>query len=131
MLKVTCAIIENEEKVLIAQRSETMSQPLKWEFPGGKVEKNESEENCLKREILEELNIHIEIKTRLNPSEFQYTEFSICLIPFVCTFQEGEIRLKEHKMIQWIFTDYLKNYDFAAADWPVVWQYLELKNNSK
>ena len=129
MIRVACSIIENNGKVLIAQRSEIMNQPLKWEFPGGKVEINESEEECLKREILEELNIKIEIKTRLVSSEFKYPDFEICLIPFICKYIEGDILLKEHKKIKWIEKEELVKYDFAPADWPVVWQYLELKKN--
>ena len=52
-LKVTCAIIENENRILVVQRSSTMSLPLKWEFPGGKIEENETAENSLIREIAE------------------------------------------------------------------------------
>jgi 8-oxo-dGTP diphosphatase len=64
-IKVTCAIILIGEKVLAVQRSETMSLPLKWEFPGGKIEPNESEKDCIKREIKEELDIEIGIIKRL------------------------------------------------------------------
>lgn len=57
IIQVTCGIILKDGKVLVAQRSEAMSLPLKWEFPGGKIVRGESEEDCLKRELLEELNI--------------------------------------------------------------------------
>ena len=56
LIKVTCAIILFDQKILVVQRSEDMMLPLKWEFPGGKIEKEESEENCIIREIKEELN---------------------------------------------------------------------------
>ncbi|MBD1421636.1 NUDIX domain-containing protein [Sphingobacterium chuzhouense] len=56
MLHVSCAIIEHDNKVLICQRSKRMKLPLKWEFPGCKIEDGESKENCLKREIHEELH---------------------------------------------------------------------------
>ena len=49
-IDVTCAIIKKGETILVAQRSETMSLPLKWEFPGGKIEEMESAENCIQRE---------------------------------------------------------------------------------
>ena len=55
VLKVTCAIIYFKDKILVVQRSESMPLPLKWEFPGGKIENNESEEDCIKREIKEEI----------------------------------------------------------------------------
>lgn len=69
-LRVTCAIIENEGKVLCAQRSEKMNLPLKWEFPGGKVEGDEDLITCLKREIKEELGVEIAVLEQL-PSNFQ------------------------------------------------------------
>ncbi len=57
MLQVTCAIIEHADKILICQRSTSMKLPLKWEFPGGKIEPGESKGDCLRREIKEELDI--------------------------------------------------------------------------
>ncbi|WP_251795780.1 MULTISPECIES: NUDIX domain-containing protein [unclassified Arenibacter] len=71
---VTCAIIESENQVLVVQRSENMKLPLKWEFPGGKIEKGESEQDCLIREIREELNIEIELMKRLTPSPLFLSE---------------------------------------------------------
>ncbi len=65
MLQVTCAIIEKNGKILCAQRSEKMNLPLKWEFPGGKIEENESLEACLKREIREELEIETGLYEKL------------------------------------------------------------------
>ena len=56
-IPVTCAIIQYDNKILAVQRSETMKLPLKWEFAGGKIESGESEIDCVKREIFEELNI--------------------------------------------------------------------------
>ena len=74
-----------------------MKLPLKWEFPGGKIENGEEEEDCIKREIMEELNITIDLITRLSPSHFDYPTFSIELIPFVANYLGGEIKLAEHK----------------------------------
>ena len=68
MVHVTCAIIIDGSKVLVTQRSEAMKRPLKWEFPGGKVNLNESAETCIKRELIEELNIEVELLERLNDS---------------------------------------------------------------
>jgi 8-oxo-dGTP diphosphatase len=63
--KVTAAVIFKNGKVLVAQRSPESSLPNKWEFPGGKMEENETPEDCLKREIQEELNIDIKVKEYL------------------------------------------------------------------
>ena len=64
--KVTCALIGFGEKVLVVQRSEGMHLPLKWEFPGGKIERNETEEECVRREVKEELNIFMYVLSCLN-----------------------------------------------------------------
>ena len=83
-IDVACAIIEKDGRVLAAQRSETMSLPLKWEFPGGKIEPGESAAACLVREIAEELAVGIVIGAALPPSNWRYPDFAITLHPFVC-----------------------------------------------
>ena len=75
-LKVTCAIITIDGKILAVQRSRIMSLPMKWEFPGGKIEPAETEMECIQREIREELNIEIEVQDRLLPSVHRYPTFS-------------------------------------------------------
>lgn len=69
-----------------------MRMPLKWEFPGGKIELGESKADCLRREIQEELGIAIGIGRALTPVEHHYPDFSICLYPFVCTLESGTVR---------------------------------------
>ncbi|MEO5946485.1 MAG: NUDIX domain-containing protein [Chitinophagaceae bacterium] len=83
MLSVVCAIIYVGNKILVTQRSQKMKLPLKWKFPGGKLEKDESEIKCIKREIKEELNIEIKIIKRLSSSIHDYKDFKIHLIPYV------------------------------------------------
>ncbi|MGY0040798.1 NUDIX domain-containing protein [Pedobacter sp. NJ-S-72] len=69
MIDVSCAlIISHEGQILVAQRSLNMHLPLKWEFPGGKVEPGESAEDCLIREIREELAVEIKIVKKMTPS---------------------------------------------------------------
>ena len=97
IINVTCAIIVKENKVLVVQRSEKMKLPLKWEFPGGKIEENESEIDCIKREIKEELNIEINVIKKLSCSIYDYGTFKINLIPFIVNHIIGEISLTEHK----------------------------------
>lgn len=129
MVNVSCAIIVNaENKVLVTQRSASMKLPLKWEFPGGKIEDNESAEECLIREIREELNIEIEIKNALEPIEHHYKEFSIRLIPFICKIKGGEIRLTEHADYRWLQRSELMNLDWAEADVPIWKSIIKLKN---
>lgn len=126
MLEVTCAIIVHEGKILICQRSATMKMPLKWEFPGGKVEDGESKEDCLRREIQEELNIDITIGQALTPVEHQYPDFSLCLYPFVCNLEAGFVHPTEHAQTLWVEAKDLQKYDWAEADVPIVNEYLNL-----
>lgn len=130
MIDVTCAIILNENKVLVMQRSEMMTMPLKWEFPGGRVEKEKSEESCLHREIKEELNLEVEILQRLESKCYDYETFTIKLIPFVVKYISGQMKLAEHKDYQWLTSEELRNLDWALADIPVLDEFLKLNYDS-
>ena len=72
-----------------------MSLPLKWEFPGGKIHQEESPSECLRRELFEELNIHISVGKSLSASTYQYPTFTVTLHPFICSIEAGEIVLNE------------------------------------
>jgi 8-oxo-dGTP diphosphatase len=125
-LNVTCAIILFDNKILVTQRSDKMKLPLKWEFPGGKLENNESEIDCIKREIKEELNIEIDIQQKLKNSFFDYGTFKINLIPFVANYLSGEIALAEHKAYKILYKSELLELDWAEADVPIVNELLKL-----
>lgn len=129
-MEVACAIILSGDKILVTQRSEKMKLPLKREFLGGKIEENETAENCLVREIKEELKIEIEILERLESNYFAYENFSIKLIPFVTKYMKGEIQLMEHKDFKWLPKEELKLLDWASADFPVVEEVLKLNYDS-
>jgi 8-oxo-dGTP diphosphatase len=125
MINVTCAIIENGGRVLCAQRSELMPLPLKWEFPGGKIEENEDPEECLKREIREELGIDIIIIEKLLSNKHTYPgQKTFELVPFRCNMAGGELDVKEHKQVKWLKTTELRELDWAGADIPVLNNYL-------
>ncbi|MEO7176623.1 MAG: (deoxy)nucleoside triphosphate pyrophosphohydrolase [Saprospiraceae bacterium] len=117
MLQVVCALIERDGKVLLAQRSASMRHPGLWEFPGGKLEGSESPEQCLLREIKEELGIAIAIIQPLPALNFQYPgEQPFVLIPFIAYILSGEISLTEHSAVVWVLPDQLLDWPLVAAD---------------
>jgi 8-oxo-dGTP diphosphatase len=125
VIKVTCAIIVDADGlVFAAQRSEAMSLPLKWEFPGGKIEPGETAEACLIREIKEELHVDVEIVEALPFNTHQYPNVTIQLIPFVCKITNGGVLLKEHLDFKWLSKDELLALDWAEADVPIVRWYI-------
>ena len=125
MIDVTCAIIRNEDNdVLIVRRGEKTDHPFKWEFPGGKTIPDESHEECIIREISEELSLDIVICSRLNPVEYDYGNKQIKLIPFICDTLEDMPLLHEHIAFKWIPAENLVNIDFSEADISVAEQYI-------
>lgn len=123
-IQVVCAIIYKEKKILVAQRSKSMSLPLKWEFPGGKVQPNETHEQCLHRELKEELNIEVKIQKKMTSNTHDYGNFIITLIPFTAKYVSGEIKLTEHNAIKWVEKKDLPSLEWAPADFPILNQIL-------
>lgn len=123
-IEVSCAIIEADGLVLVAQRGEAMSMPLKWEFPGGKIHDGESPQECLRRELMEELSIEVTVLRPLPPAIHDYPGFSITLFPFICKIVSGEITLHEHSAVRWLLPEELHSVEWAEADIPVVSDYL-------
>ena len=122
IIPVVCAIIEQDGLVLCALRSEHMSLPEKWEFPGGKLEVNELPEEALIREIKEELNVEIQIVDALPIAEHAYVpEKIIQLIPYRCAIVGDEtLSATEHAELRWVKKDELMLLDWAEADIPIV-----------
>jgi len=121
MLQVTCALIEQNGRVLCAQRSAAMPLPLKWEFPGGKREAGETLEQCVIREIREELGLDIHIVDAFPSCVHEYPGGKkVCLHPFLCRINGGELKAKEHARVEWFWPEELKGLDWAEADLAVV-----------
>lgn len=100
-----------------------MSMPLKWEFPGGKIDEGENPEECLKRELIEELGVEISIGEPLPVRTHHYPLFTVTLYPFICEIVSGEITLHEHSAMVWLAREELHKLDWAEADWPVIDEY--------
>lgn len=125
----TAGIIRKQGKILIAQRKkESWMEPNKWEFPGGKVELNESYEECLIREIYEELGITISIERLFMKTTHIYMkydkEFPITLMVFLADWKAGKKRNIDCQDSKWINPNDLMKFDFSAADVPIVEKYL-------
>jgi 8-oxo-dGTP diphosphatase len=122
-IHVACAIIERDGLVLSARRSASMNLPLKWEFPGGKIEPGEGVEECLKRELVEEMGVQIEIGRPLTPATHDYPTFTVTLYPYVCSIISGDITLNEHSAITWLPPNRLHEVDWSDADLPIIAEY--------
>ena len=128
-IPVVCAVIEREGLVLIAQRPPHKLLPLKWEFPGGKVESGEDPAAAIIREIREELGCTLTIIRAFPPFTHDYKTVVIEMIPFVCALTPDSMapHPQEHTAIVWVSPAELQTYDLAAADWPVVAMLLNKK----
>ena len=117
MINVVAAVIKDEEgKILITQRNLKKAQGGLWEFPGGKIEPNETKENAIVREIKEELDIDIKVEGYLSEKVFNYPEKDINLIALECKKINGDIKLLEHEDYRWVENSELANFEFAPAD---------------
>ena len=119
MTTVTCAIIEKEGKILIARRASDQTLAGKWEFPGGKVEVNESPEECLERELEEEFGIQVEVGEFITSNKHHYDHIDLELLAFHVKYISGEFTLTDHDTIEWVAPGELLNYDLAEADVPI------------
>ncbi len=118
--KVTAAVIERNGKILIARRRRGDSLAGKWEFPGGKLEPGETPEECLKRELKEELGIETEVGAFFCSSRFVYPHIAVELLVYRTSYVSGEIELLEHDRVEWVSPETLRETDFSEADRPVV-----------
>ncbi len=119
MLRVACAVIIQNNKVLAVQRGPEMKMAGKWEFPGGKLEPGETASQCIVREILEELAMNIQVEEEWPSTSHQYTDFKIELIPLRCEADQTSPILKEHQDFQWLDSESLFWVDWADADIPI------------
>ncbi|UPU35048.1 (deoxy)nucleoside triphosphate pyrophosphohydrolase [Geomonas paludis] len=124
---VACAIIEREGLVLSARRSASMNLPLRWEFPGGKIEPGEGREECLKRELVEEMGVEIAVGCPLTPTTHRYPSFDVTLYPYVCSIVSGEITLHEHSAMTWLPPERMLELEWADADLPIILEYQRRK----
>src|SRR5439155_23562715 len=114
------AIVVRAGLVLICQRKADDTFGGLWEFPGGKQEEGETLEECLARELREELNITARLILRLPPIEHDYPELQIRLHPFVCEHEFGDPELLECQCARWIDPSELSAYEFPSANGELI-----------
>lgn len=117
MIDVAAAIIRNSEgKILIAQRNFKKSQGGLWEFPGGKIETGETQDEAIIREIKEELEMDIKYDSYFDEKIYEYFDKTIRLIALNCSIISGSYKILEHESIKWVHESEFKDYKFAPAD---------------
>ena len=118
MLEVVCAVLIRNNRVLICQRAPGKHLAGSWEFPGGKVEEEETFTGALKREIAEELRCSIEIDENLSSVQHHYPGLSINLRAFSCHLSPDspEPHALEHTFMQWMRCEEIEDLNLAGAD---------------
>ena len=119
ILAIGIALINEQNQILIARRPAHKALPLKWEFPGGKVEENESFEACIIREIKEELNLDIVPINYIGEESFQYDYANVTLHLYTGKIISNlPMQLNVHIEARWVNVQELSQYDFPALDLP-------------
>lgn len=127
-IDVGCAVIRRNGKILIAQRKPDDHLGLFWEFPGGKVESDETLEACLVREIQEELAVEVKPVELIRTTKHVYPERTILLHFYLCEWVSGEAQKIECHDFSWIPPDELISYKFPPADDDIIKELIEKKN---
>jgi len=121
MIKVAVGIIRKGDHVLLCQRKETAQYPLKWEFPGGKVKRGESAEDCVQRELREELGITAVVGALYDQQEFDYFDSdSFDVYYYLITSFTGSVANKAFAALEWVPVSMLKSYDILEGNANVV-----------
>ena len=118
---VGAAILDDQGRYLATRRGPGMRHPGKWEFPGGKVEAGEEPEEALRREVLEELGLEIEVGEWVGIGMAKISAYEqVRLEVYACTILAGELELLEHDAHRWVDTEAMEALDWAMADRPIV-----------
>ena len=121
-IEVVAGVIYFESRILCVQRPKNKYPYIseKFEFPGGKIESNETMEEALMRELIEELNITADIKSLFLTVVHPYPDFELTMHSFVCEVQSQNLTLNEHIDYKWLSLAEMPKLDWAAADVPIV-----------
>lgn len=119
---VAAGIIEKDNKILCMQRDKGKHEyvSLKWEFPGGKIERGETAKDALIRELHEEMDMDVEVVEHFMDIRHEYPDLIVNMSCFLCKTNASEFKLNVHKDFRWLDADELYTLDWAGADWTVV-----------
>ena len=120
MIKVVCGIIFKGDKVLLTRRKKEKLLGGYWEFAGGKVEDGESDENALKRELKEELDLDVYDLNYSSENIHHYDKFSIHIVAYQCKTKSDPLKLVDHDKYEWVCVPDLSKYNIAEADLPLI-----------
>lgn len=124
-INVTAGVIMDKDKVLITRRAPKEKHAGGWEFPGGKIEAGETPEECLARELKEELNIEVLVGEFCTEVTHAYGNKHINLKAYYCTIVGGEIKVSVHDKYKWVRLMDLLGYDLLPADVPIARKVME------
>jgi 8-oxo-dGTP diphosphatase len=121
-IEVVAGVIFCKDEILCVQRKKNKLHYIseKFEFPGGKIEPGESKEEALHRELLEELNLSINIKSFFMTVTHEYPDFELIMHTYICEVESKELKLNEHIDKKWLKVNELDQLDWAGADIPIV-----------
>jgi 8-oxo-dGTP diphosphatase len=119
IIEVVCGIIFKGNKILLCRRKPDKFLGGYWEFPGGKVEIGEQEEDSLRRELQEELGMKVTVDRHFKTITHHYDTFAIRLISYICKFEEATYKLTDHDQYEWVNQRSLNTWNLAPADIPI------------
>ena len=121
-IEVVAGVIFCKDEILCVQRKKNKLHYIseKFEFPGGKIEPGESKEEALHRELLEELNLSMKIKSFFMTVAHEYPDFELIMHTYICEVESKELKLNEHIDKKWLKVNELNQLDWAGADIPIV-----------
>jgi len=122
LLVVACALIDMDQRILIAQRPNGGEMAGLWEFPGGKIEAGETPEQAIARELQEELGVDVKgaCLAPLTFASHSYENFHLLMPLFICRKWQGIPVAKEHQDLKWVRANRLSQYSMPAADEPLI-----------